>query len=332
MKRKLCIMQLGLIKMANRSMMGDFTRTLKNNRTVVAVYVVLLLFFILASLISSQFRTSFNAANLLRQVVAFGLVSIGQTIVILSAGIDLSVGSLISLSACLTSGIMITHQNFTAFIILFVLLLGVGVGLGNGILITRFRIPPFIATLAMSTVLQGVVLLYTKKPVGGVTRGFMFFANGDIGPVPFAFLFWVAILIFFFVLLRRSSFGLHVYAVGGNQEVARLSGIHVNRTKIWIYIISSFMASLTGLFLTSRLGIGDPLVGQGFDLESITAVLIGGTTFAGGRGGIEGTIAGVFIIAMINNLLNLLNVTGFWQWIIKGIVVISVVAAYKEER
>jgi len=318
--------------MGDRWIMSDITRTLKNNRTLVVVYVALLLFFILASSVSSQFRTSYNAANLLRQVVAVGLVSIGQTIVILSAGIDLSVGSLISLSACLTSGIMIGHQNLTVLIILLVLLLGVGVGLSNGVLITRLRIPPFIATLAMSTMLQGVVLLYTKKPVGGVTKGFMFFANGNIGPVPFAFLFWVAILIFFSVLLRRSSFGLHVYAVGGNQEVARLSGINVNRTKIWIYILSGFMAALTGLFLASRLSIGDPLVGQGIDLESITAVLIGGTTFAGGRGGIEGTIAGVFIIALINNLLNLLNVTGFWQWIIKGIVVISVVAAYKEEK
>jgi len=318
--------------MGDRWTMTDITRTLKNNRTVVAIYVILLLFFILASSVSSQFRTSYNAANLLRQVVAVGLVSIGQTIVILSAGIDLSVGSLISLSSCLTSGIMIGHQNFTVLIILLVLLLGVGVGLSNGVLITRLRIPPFIATLAMSTMLQGVVLLYTKKPVGGVTRGFMFFANGNIGPVPFAFLFWVAILIFFYILLRRSSFGLHVYAVGGNQEVARLSGINVNRTKIWIYILSGFMAALTGLFLASRLSIGDPLVGQGIDLESITAVLIGGTTFAGGRGGIEGTIAGVFIIALINNLLNLLNVTGFWQWIIKGIVVISVVAAYREEK
>ncbi|MCX6091169.1 MAG: ABC transporter permease, partial [Candidatus Atribacteria bacterium] len=241
-------------------MTGGIGRVIRNNRAI-TVYFVLILFFILASSVSSQFRTSYNISNLLRQVVAFGLVGIGQTFAILSAGIDLSVGSLISLSACLTSGIMITHQNLTIVIIFLVLLLGVGVGAVNGFMITRLRIPPFIATLAMSSIVQGAVLLYTKKPVGGVTTGFKFFANGEVGPVPFAFLFWVAVLLLFILLLRKTSFGLHVYAVGGNQEVARLSGINIIRTKMLVYILCSMMAALAGLFLASRLGIGDPLVG-----------------------------------------------------------------------
>lgn len=302
----------------------------KGDSAIFLVYVILCAFFIFAAIVSPQFRTTYNVFNLLRQAVAFGIVSVGQTIAILSGGIDLSVGSLISLVACLTSGIMIGNPTLVVPIVLFVLGLGIFVGLTNGVLVAYLRVPPFIATLAISAILQGSVLLYTKKPVGGVTRGFMFFANGQLGPVPFAFVFWVLLLAFFLFLLRKTNLGLHIYATGGNEEIARLSGIPVRRVKLIVYILSGFLAALTGVFLASRLGIGDPLVGQGFELESITAVLIGGTSLAGGKGGIEGTIAGVLIIALINNILNLLNVSGFWQWVVKGIVVIAVVAAYKE--
>jgi len=296
------------------------------------VYIILCAFFVFATFVSPQFRTAYNVFNLLRQAVAFGIVGIGQTVAILSGGIDLSVGSLISLVACLTSGIMIGNPTLVIPIVLFVLGVGILVGLTNGMLVAYLRVPPFIATLAMSAILQGSVLLYTKKPVGGVTRGFMFFANGQLGPVPFAFVFWVGLLALFLFLLRKTGLGLHIYAVGGNEEIARLSGIPIRRVKLAVYTLSGFLAALTGVFLASRLGIGDPLVGQGFELESITAVLIGGTSLAGGRGGIEGTIAGVLIIALINNILNLLNVSGFWQWVVKGIVVIGVVAAYKEKE
>ncbi|MGQ9622590.1 MAG: ABC transporter permease [Candidatus Caldatribacteriaceae bacterium] len=304
-------------------------RVLRGNPTLFFVYVILGVFLAFAAFTSPQFRTVYNISNFLRQAVSFGIVGVGQTVAILSGGIDLSVGSLISLVACLTSGIMIGNPTLVIPIVLFVLGIGILVGLANGTLVAYLRVPPFIATLAMSAILQGSVLLYTKKPVGGVTRGFMFFANGQLGPAPFAFIFWAILLVFFLFILRRTGLGLHVYAVGGNEEIARLSGIRVPVVKVAVYVISGFMAALTGLFLASRLGIGDPLVGQGFELESITAVLIGGTSLAGGKGGIEGTIAGVLIIALINNILNLLGVSGFWQWVIKGVVVIAVVAAYK---
>jgi ribose transport system permease protein len=307
-------------------------RIYRNNPALFFVYIILCAFFVFATFASPQFRTVYNVFNLLRQAVAFGIVGIGQTVAILSGGIDLSVGSLISLVACLTSGIMIGNPTLVIPIVLFVLSIGILVGLTNGTLVAYLRVPPFIATLAMSAILQGSVLLYTKKPVGGVTRGFMFFANGQLGPVPFAFVFWVGLLALFLFLLRKTGLGLHIYAVGGNEEIARLSGIPVRRVKLAVYTLSGFLAALTGVFLASRLGIGDPLVGQGFELESITAVLIGGTSLAGGRGGIEGTIAGVLIIALVNNILNLLNVSGFWQWVVKGIVVIGVVAVYKEKE
>ncbi|BER92661.1 hypothetical protein M15_14050 [Atrimonas thermophila] len=313
-------------------MMLSLKNLFRRNPALLTVYLLLFFFLVFSSLVSPQFRTSYNLFNLLRQAVAFGIVGIGQTIAILSGGIDLSVGSLISLSACLTSGIMIRHQNMVVPIVLLVLLLGVAVGFGNGFMVSSLRIPPFIATLAMSSILQGAVLLYTKKPVGGVTRGFMFFANGQLGPIPFAFIFWIALLLVFWIILRRSAFGIHVYAVGSNEEVARLSGINTSMVKVGVYVLCALMAALTGIFLASRLGIGDPLVGQGFELESITAVLLGGTSLAGGKGGLEGTIAGVLIIALINNILNLLNVSGFWQWLIKGVVVIVVVSMYKEKK
>lgn len=305
---------------------------LQRHRNLVAIYGLLIGFIVLSSFLSPQFRTSYNIFNLFRQAVAYGLLSIGQTIAILSAGIDLSVGSLVSLTACLTSGIMIGNPQFVVPIVLFILALGVGVGTANGLLITQLRVPPFISTLAMSAFLQGSVLLYTKKPVGGVTRGFMFFANGQIGMVPFALIFWVLVIIAFLFLLQKTSLGLHIYAVGGNKEVARLSGVNLFKTIMMVYILSGGMAALTGLFLASRLGIGDPLIGQGMELESITAVLMGGTTFAGGKGGIIGTVAGVLIISLINNILNLMNVQGFWQWIIKGVIVIVVVAFYRERE
>ncbi|NSW76143.1 MAG: ABC transporter permease, partial [Candidatus Atribacteria bacterium] len=156
---------------------------LQRHRNLVAIYGLLIGFIILSSFLSPQFRTSYNIFNLFRQAVAYGLLSIGQTIAILSAGIDLSVGSLVSLTACLTSGIMVGNPQFVVPIVLFILALGIGVGTANGLLITKLRVPPFISTLAMSAFLQGSVLLYTKKPIGGVTRGFMFFANGQIGMV-----------------------------------------------------------------------------------------------------------------------------------------------------
>ncbi|MCX7667893.1 MAG: ABC transporter permease, partial [Atribacterota bacterium] len=211
---------------------------LQRHRNVVAIYGLLIGFIILSSFLSPQFRTSYNIFNLFRQAVAYGLLSIGQTIAILSAGIDLSVGSLVSLTACLTSGIMIGNPQLVIPLVLFILALGIGVGTANGLLITQLRVPPFISTLAMSAFLQGSVLLYTKKPVGGVTRGFMFFANGQIGVVPFALIFWVAIIIVFLFLLQKTSLGLHIYAVGGNKEVARLSGVSLFKTIMMVYILS----------------------------------------------------------------------------------------------
>jgi len=183
----------------------------QKNPVLVGAYILLIVFFIFSAILSPQFRTSYNIFNLLRQAVAYGLVALGQTLAILTAGIDLSVGSLISLSACLTSGLMLGNPNLVIPVILLVLSLGVGIGLANGLMITKLNIPPFITTLAMSSLLQGSVLLYTKKPIGSVTRGFMYFANGQIGPIPFAVIFWAIFIIAFLILLERTSLGLKCY-------------------------------------------------------------------------------------------------------------------------
>ncbi len=313
-----------------------FQRFVEENRELLTIYGILFIIMLIGTVLSSQFRTTTNFFNVLRQAVALGMVSIGQTFVILSGGIDLSVGAAISLVAVYTAGLMKLYPTMTLPIVLLMLIMGLAIGLFNGTLITRLKIVPFIATMATGSILQGLVLLNGKRPSGKIAPGWNYFAEGMIGPVPFPVIIFAILILLAIFVIHRTVLGRYIIATGGSERIARYSAIRTNMVLNAAYIICSVSAVLTGLFITSRMGIGDPQVGglsyDRFDLDSITAVLIGGTRLGGGKGTVIGTIAGVLIVAVLNNIFNLVGVNTFYQWIVKGIIILLAVAAYSSRK
>jgi len=303
----------------------------KERWTTIVVFLVLAALIIFTSLASDVFLTSRNIDNILRQAVGLGLVSIGQTFTILTAGIDLSIGSVVSLTSCLTTGLVIGNADLLIPVIVLVIGLALLVGFLNGFIITRTGVHPLIVTLGMMSVVQGAVLVYTKAPYGKIPESFEFLAWGKLGPIPTPVFLLGAVAAVAIIILWRTTFGRYVYATGGNEEVARLSGIKTNRVKIYTYMICSFTAALTGLYLASRMGMGDPRAGQPYMLDSIVPVLIGGTSLTGGKGGVVGTLPGIFILVVLSNTLNLLDVSSYWQWIVEGGIIIVAVAFYWRE-
>lgn len=291
---------------------------------------------LILSLLSDKFLTIGNAWNVMRQISVNICISTGMTLVVLTSGIDLSVGSVLALSGAITAGLLrngieIPSANlFIGFTIMGVIFAGVIAGsltgLFNGWTITRFKVPPFVATLAMLTVARGLTMLYTKGyPISGLGQKFAFIGTGwFIGiPVPV----WISGIIVFLavVLTRKTSFGRYIYAIGGNENAARLSGININKVKIAVYAISGALAAIGGIIVTSRLDSAQPNAGVSYELDAIAAVVIGGTSLSGGRGTILGTVLGAIIIGVLNNGLVLLNVSPFWQQVVKGFVILIAV-------
>lgn len=299
---------------------------------LIIAYLILVIIVVVASVFSQTFTRPHNIFNVLRQGVALGLVSIGQTFIILTGGVDLSVSSTVSLTSCLTAGLMEGRVEAMVPVILFVLFIGVTIGFTNGLIVSELRVPPLITTLGMMSLIQGVVLLYTHSPIGMVPWAFAFLSEGYVGPVPFAVIFFALLFALAWFVLKRTTFGRYVYAVGGSEEIAYLAGIKTRLIINITYIIGSVAAASSGLFLASRCGSGDPLMGVGYDFDSITAVIIGGTSLAGGRGSLIGTLAGVFIMCVLNNIMNLLGVFCFWQWVVKGMILIVALSTYRVRR
>jgi ribose transport system permease protein len=304
----------------------------RRHAALFVIYGLLLVMVVLASLFSERFLTERNFANLLRQAGFLGIVAIGQTVVILSGGIDLSVGSVIKLSVLVAALVMNGHESNTALAIGLVLLMGVLVGMFNAMVITRLRVAPFIATLGVYSILRGISFAITTKPIGRASPFWLSFYDSRIGPLAGPAVVFFVLLVVMIVVLRRTRFGRYVYAVGGSEQVARLSGIPITRVKYGVYIICSALAALTGLLYLSRMGVGDPVVGDGLELQSITAVILGGTSLAGGRGGLIGTLGGVLLLALTANLLVILNVNQWIQELIQGLIIISAVALYKQKN
>ena len=276
--------------------------------------------FILASLVSPTFLTEGNLTNVLRQVVVVSLLACGVTFIIILGHIDVSLGSVLALTGTIAASVMSMTQSLP-------LALAAGVGLGmvtgliNGFVITYFRIPAFIMTLAMTTVARGAVLLYT----GGVPvtnlGDFKVIGQGSLGIIP------VSVVILFFVigatwvLLNKTKFGRYAYAVGGNPKAAIASGINADRVVIKAFILNGVLCAVAGIVYMSRINSGQPAGGLSYEFDAITAVVVGGTSLMGGTGTITGTIVGALIIGVINNILNLLNVSSYWQQIIKGLII-----------
>jgi ribose transport system permease protein len=293
---------------------------------------LVLLLIIAGFFVSDRFGTTQNLLNILENSVSLGLSSLGQTLVILTGGIDLSIGGIISLTSCLTSGVINGNSDLVVPVIAGVLLLGMAIGALNGVIIVRLGVHPLIVTLGMSMILQGVTLMYTLEPPGAMPLSFDVVAYGKILGVPVAPLVMVLIFVLVWAFLTKTRLGRHVYAVGGNAEAARLSGIRQNRVVVFVYMACGFCATLTGLYLVSRMGIGDPRIGSYYMLSSITPVVVGGTILAGGKGGVVGTLIGVYLIIVLRNLLNFMDITSFYQWIIEGVIIILAVSFYVERK
>lgn len=277
-----------------------------------------------------QFLTAANITNIFVRSVALGMVAVGQSFAILGGSIDLSVAHLISVTAVMTSFIMQGDPANIGRAIAVVVAIGLGVGLLNGLIITKLRVNSLIATLGTGLFMQGLLSTSFQNFAGAVAPEFEVLAYGTWGPVPIPVVMLAVVVALGALVMHRTRFGAHLYAVGGNAEVARLSGLRTDRVLIVAHVITSFSAVLTGLFIAARLGAGAPWVGQDgvYDLESIAAVVVGGTALAGGRGGVLGTLAGVLIFSIMDAMFNQLGTGAFLKQVFRGFIIIAAVASY----
>lgn len=281
------------------------------------------------SVLSERFLGVSNQVNILRQASINAIVSIGMTLVILTGGIDLSVGSILALSAVISATLM-KNGLAVPWAILAALGIGAGLGLVNGLMITRGRIPPFIATLGMLTVARGLALMYTQgQPVTGLPPVFRFIGAGTLGPIPMPIVVAAVTFLAGIILLRQTRAGEYIYAIGDNVQAARLAGVPTERMVNLVYAISGFCAALAGLVLIARLDSAQPVIGQGYEFNAIAAVVVGGTSFSGGEGGLPGTLLGALLIETLDNGLNLLNVSALWEQVVKGVVIALALLLYK---
>ena len=288
--------------------------------------IVLLVLFGAMTMASDEFLTGDNLANLARQVAIFGIIAVGQLLVILTAGIDLSVGSVLGLTGCVTAQMLVDGVPLPVAIAVG-LVVGIGIGLFNGSLVAYGKLPPFIVTLGMLGIARGVVLVLTDaSTVQPLPESFANIANGDfIGLPNLLWLFAIVVAITAFVL-RRTVFGRYIYAVGSNPESARLSGVPVTRVLVSVYAIAGLLAAVGGVLFASRLNAGIPTAGTGYELNAIAACVIGGASLFGAKGGAFGAAAGALIVATLNNGGNLLAVNAFYLQIIIGALILAAVA------
>lgn len=315
-------------------------RTIQQKLVKFQSIIALLAMCIALSFLSDRFLTADNSWNVMRQISVNVIISVGMTLVILTGGIDLSVGSILALSGAVTAGMLkfgteITDFNlFIGFTLLGALLGGTLVGtlLGwfNGFTITRFKVPPFVATLAMLTIARGMTMLLTGGfPITGLGGQMAFIGTGWFLGIPMPVWISAFVVLLAVVLTNKTRLGRHIYAIGGNETAAELSGLKIKRIKMIVYSIAGALAGIGGIIVTSRLDSAQPNAGFGFELDSIAAVVIGGTSLSGGKGTIMGTVQGALIIGILNNGLVLLNVSPFWQQVIKGMVILLAVIIEK---
>jgi len=292
------------------------------------------------SLASEQFLTVPNLRNILLQISVNLCLSIGMTLIILTGGIDLSVGAILGLSGAVAAGLLKNgltlklfdvQLQFTPFgAVIAGIVTGLALGWFNGLAITRFKLPPFVATLGMLSIGRGLTMLWTNGfPVTALGPTFGFIGAGFWLGVPMAIWISAALVVLFYLLSIHTTLGRYIYAVGGSEKAAGFAGLNVDRVKVWVYTLGGGLAAVGGLILTARLDAADPKAGLGYELDSIAAVVIGGTSLSGGRGSILGTVLGCLIIGVLNNGLVLLEVSPFWQQVIKGFVILAAVALDK---
>lgn len=278
------------------------------------------------TLLSDRFLTVSNLLNVGQQIALLAIVAIGQTMVVIAGGIDLSVGSVVALASIVFAITLVGAGSPLPVAILVAILVGTAVGVVNGMLVTYARLPAFIATLATLSIGRGLALVISEgRPISGFPDEFRVLTSGSIAGIPVSVLLMLALYLGAAVLLRQTPFGRSLYAIGGSEEVARLSGVAVKRAKVAVFALAGALAGIGGLVLTSRLNSAQPTAAEGLELDVIAAVVIGGASLNGGQGTVFGTLLGALVIGVLRNGLNLLNVSSFWQQVAVGLVIAAAV-------
>jgi ribose/xylose/arabinose/galactoside ABC-type transport system permease subunit len=310
------------MKLALRRMMAlDLKRIMKSYGIVLAFLIICLFLAVL----SPVFLSPTNVLNVVRQASIFGIMAIGMTFVILTGGIDLSVGSILAIAGAVAAGTLKAGAGLLP-IILLALVIGIGCGLVNGLLITIGRIAPFVVTLGMMSIARSLTLIYTKGyPISGFAPSFRRIGGGYLLSIPIPIVVFLLTVVVAWLVLTQTRLGRYTYAIGGNEETVKLSGIDAGYYKTIVYVISGITSAVSALILASRLNSAEPVAGQGYELDVIAAVVIGGTSLSGGRGGVWGTLVGALLIGVINNGMNLLGISPYFQLLVKGVIIIGAV-------
>ena len=290
-----------------------------------ATLFILVIFLIAMAFLSDRFFTFKNLTNVGRQISLNAILALGMTLVIISGGIDLSVGGVCALGCCVCAKIL-NSTGSSLLAIAVVLLIGLAVGAFNGFVVSKTGIAPFIVTLSTVSIIRGITLVMTNaSPMPISNAALKFIGQGTLLGIPFPIYITLILAIITAFVMNKTVFGRYVYAIGGNERSAAVAGIQVKKVKISVYMVSGFLAAFTAIIYTSRLSSGVPSLGNGFEMDAITAAVIGGASLAGGQGHIWGTMIGAVIIGILNNALNLLNINSYFQDIVKGIVVLLAV-------
>jgi len=287
------------------------------------IFIAFIAVVVILSIVCPSFLSWKNLLNIVRKSSIHGVMAIGMTFVILTAGIDLSVGSVLALTGVLCASF--EHAGLPVVVIV-IATLGIGAVIGsvNGIIITKGKVTPFVVTLGMMSVARGLAHIYTDgQPISGFGERFRYIGGGDFFYVPVPIIIFALTLLIAAVILRDTRLGRYTYAIGGNEEAVRLSGINVDRFKIAVYAISGLTAALGAVILTSRLNAGESIAGVGYELDVIASVVIGGTSLMGGRGSVWGTFIGALLIGVIDNGMNLLLIPAYWQLVVKGSIIVG---------
>ncbi|MDB8791320.1 ribose ABC transporter permease [Romboutsia sp. 1001216sp1] len=291
--------------------------------------VGLLLLVGIVSILSPSFLSTKNIFNILRQTSVNAIIAAGMTFVILTGGIDLSVGSILAISGAICASLLVSGQNIVIAIVISILI-GAVVGFLNGFVISKGKLQPFIATLATMTILRGLTLVFTDgKPItlgsGDLAINFGKIGGGEIFSIPTPAIIMIVVFLVCAYILNSTKIGRYTYALGSNEEATKLSGLNTDKIKIWVYTISGILSALAGVIITSRLYSAQPTAGTGYELDAIAAVVLGGTSLTGGKGKITGTIIGALIIGVLSNALNILDVSSYYQMMVKGVVILIAV-------
>ena len=293
------------------------------------LWLGLLALVVVAAMLSPGFLNPVNLLNIVRQASVVGVAAVGVTLVMVTGGVDLSVGAVIVFGSVLAATIMSGQDGNIPLACGVVLLMGLAVGMLNGVIVARWRVPSFILTLGMATAISGVTQMYTGGTAAGeVAPAFRAVFNGRIGIVPVPTLVFAAVVVAGLFVQARTVLGRRIYLVGANPRAANLSGVPVTRTRLTVFAISGVCAALAGLVLLARSGVSSTFAGQGFEFDALAAVVLGGTTFAGGRGGVGGTVAGVLILAVSFNLVNILGLPFAMELLVKGGIIFGVAALH----